>query len=144
MPRNKNTTDDRHHPEILRGLARGPWADAWASEQEEKGRSFSGMDLYEVAPEAPRWAEKWAKKLASSIVALNHLSLDDLYAVACEAGFQKSEETFGFYLGMQAVGHGVAWTDDLSARDTPKILIPSYEFYHGAENSEPDLRFVKR
>jgi hypothetical protein len=140
MPRAKKTS---HHPEILRGMARGPWADTWASEQEEKGRSFSSMDLYEVAPEAPRWTEKWAKKLASSIVALNQLSLDDLYAVACEAGFQKSEETFGFYLGMQAVGHGIAWTDDISG-NAPKILIPSYEFYHGAENSEPDLRFVKR
>ncbi len=52
---------------IRDALVQGVWADFWASEQEEKGRSFSGCDLLEVAPKAPRWALKWAKDLAVQI-----------------------------------------------------------------------------
>ena len=135
-------TGAHHDPEILLGMARGVWADYWANEQEEAGESFSGQDIYEAAPDAPEWAEKWARKLASSILRLNGDSLDSLYKKARDVGFPKDRETFGFYLGMQAVGHGVAWDDDVPAGHDLKILVPSYEFYEGAERSEPDTRFV--
>jgi len=135
-----------HDPEILLGMARGVWADHWATEQEENGESFSGQDIYEAAPNAPAWAEKWARKLASSISHLNgDVPLDMLFRSAQQAGFAKDREAFGFYLGMEAVGHGIHWTDDVpSSDDVPKILVPNYEFYEGAERSEPDLRFVRR
>jgi len=133
-----------HDPEILLGMARGVWADHWAQEKEEAGVSFSGRDIYEAAPEAPSWAEKWAKRLANSISALNgNVSLNRLYLAAKEAGFPKDRETFGFYLGMEAVGHGVNWTDDISG-EHPEILVPDYEFYEGAEKHDPDTRFVRR
>ena len=132
-----------HDPEITLGMARGVWADHWAHEQEEAGESFSGMDIYEAAPDAPTWAERWAEKLASSIVALNGAPLDSLYRAAKTAGFPKDRETFGFYLGMQAVGHGVNWNDDISVGpNTPTILVPDYEFYEGAERNQPDVRFA--
>ena len=57
--------------EILRGMARGPWASYWASEEEENGASFSGMDIYEAAPEAPKWAAAWAERLPFAITELN-------------------------------------------------------------------------
>jgi hypothetical protein len=135
-----------HDPEILLGMARGVWADYWAQEQEEAGESFSGQDIYAAAPDAPTWAEKWAKKLANSIIHLNgDVSLDTLFKAARQAGFPKDRETFGFYLGMEAVGHGIHWTDNVPHSDEiPKILVPDYEFYEGAERSEPDLRFVHK
>jgi hypothetical protein len=133
-----------HDPEITLGMARGVWASHWANEQEEAGESFSGQDIYEAAPDAPTWAEKWAKKLASSICHLNgDRPLDLLFREAQQAGFPRDRETFGFYLGMQAVGHGVHWTDDVPFKnERPEILVPSYEFYEGAERSEPDTRLV--
>jgi len=131
------TPSSRHDTEILLGMARGPWADRWANEQEEAGESFSGQDIYELAPEAPRWAEAWAVRIADAIVKLNGASLDELYHVAQREGFSKDREAFGFYLGMQSCGHGVAWDDDF-ATDV-KIKLPSAEFYEGAQ---PDLRFV--
>lgn len=127
----------RHDNNILLGMAKGPWADHWATIQEEKGKSFSGMDIYEAAPDPPRWAKAWAKRLADSMVLLNETPLALIYAAAQKAGFAKNAETFGFYMGMEAVGHGIHWTDD--GADDIKIKVPSMEFYEGAQ---PDLRFV--
>ena len=62
-----------------------------------------------------------------------------LFTAAKAVGFPRDEETFGFYLGMQAVGHGIAW-DDFGKTDLV-IKIPSMEFY---ENAKPDLRFINR
>ena len=132
-------------PEILLGMARGVWSLMWADEQEERGRSLSGMDIYEEAPDAPDWAERWAGRLATCILRINKRSPEELYEEAVRAGFHKNRETFGYYLGMQAVGHGVHWTDDVPySKDRPEILVPSYEFYEGAEQGEPDTRFIHK
>jgi len=136
MPRARKTSHDR---DILRGMARGPWADTWAQEQEEKGESFSGMDIYEIAPEAPRWAARWTERLADAIAEVNDTPLSHLFTAAKAVGFPRDEESFGFYLGMQAVGHGIRWDDDVST--DLKIRVPSMEFY---ENAKPDLRFISR
>jgi hypothetical protein len=108
-------------------MARGPWADYWAREQEEAGESFSGQDIYELAPQTPAWADKWAKQLASDIQSINGETLDALYRLAVQSGFAKDREAFGLYLGMQAAGHGITWNDDLSTNLT--IKVPHSEFY---------------
>jgi hypothetical protein len=125
--------------EILSGMARGPWASHWAQEEEERGESHGGEDIYETAPPAPKWVKKWAAALGKSISSLNHdVGLEDLYQAARADGFTKDRETFGFYLGMQSVGHGVSWDDDHSSSIT--IKVPSMELYEAAR---PDLRFMK-
>ena len=142
--RAQRSQSQEHDRNILRGMARGPWADTWAQEQEEQGESFSGMNIYDLAPEAPQWAEEWAERLADAIVEVNDTPLDHLFAGARAVGFAKDEETFGFYLGMQAVGHGIRWDDDVSSGRRPtdlKIGVPSVEFYEGAK---PNLRFISR
>jgi len=131
-----------HDSDILAGMARGPWASHWGDQAEEKGERLSGVDLYEAAPRTPRWASRWAKKLADALVNLNDASLASLYDLAVQQGYPRDSEAFGFHLGMQAVGHGVSWTDDVRGHPDLKILIPDYEFYPGAERNSPDLRFV--
>ena len=117
-----------HDREILYGIAKGPWADAWANKQEGKGRSFSGQNIYDLCPEPPRTAQRWAWKLAGEIVEANEgLTLEALFLAAREAGFDKSREDFGFYLGCEACGMGISWTDDVST--DLKIKIPYREFY---------------
>ena len=141
MPKTRRKAPRMEHDrDILRGMARGPWADTWAIEQKEQGESFSGMDIYEAAPEAPLWAEKWAERLADAIVKINDTPLSHLFTGARAVGFTRDEETFGFYLGMQAVGHGIRWDDDVRG-STLKIGVPSMEFY---ENAKPNLRFISR
>jgi hypothetical protein len=155
MPKNKRKTltlranhnvRSLQDPEILQGMSRSVWASHWAQVQEDNGESFSGMNIYEIAPDTPSWAEKWAEKLADSICHLNgNLTLNDIYLDAQDAGFPRDREAFGLCLAMQAIGSGVHWTDDVSTGpDTPQILVPSFEFYKGAERSEPDVRFVHR
>ena len=128
-----------HDPEILLGMARGPWACLWGDAEEEAGARLSGVDLYAEAPEAPEWAEEWAKKLAAAIVMLNSASLEEIYRAARQEGFAKDREAFGYYLGLQATGAGVRWNNDLSGSDL-KIKIPTTEFYDGVR--EVDTRFV--
>lgn len=141
MPsRSPKTRKPEHDPEVLRGMARGPWALAWADREEERGRRFAGgTDLYEAAPEAPRWTKKWARDLADAIIAANEVaSLEVLYQAAVADGFGKDRETFGYYLAMQAEGHGVRWDDNHSADLV--IRVPDMEFH---EDARPDLRFMK-
>ena len=137
MNHKRKSTGPKPDSEVLLGMAKGPWASHWANEQEEDGVSFSGVDIYDEAPNPPRWVMTWARSLAAVIEKLNGSTLDELYAAACRAGFAKNPETFGYYLGMQAVGHGVHWTDD--GADNIGIKVPSIELYEGAS---VDLRFV--
>ena len=142
--RSDRAAGTEHDTDILFGMARSVWACLWGDEQEELGENLSGVDLYEDAPETPNWAEKWATKLADCIVRINNgRELSQLYFMAQQSGFTRDMETFGSYLGMEAVGSGLHWTDSLSSGQTPlPILVPAYEFYEGAERSEPDIRFV--
>ncbi len=116
---------------IRDALVQGVWADYWAMEEEEKGASFSGCNLIDVAPKAPKWALKWAKDLAAQIRHLNGgATLEQLYGFACDMGYPNDAEHFGYHLGMQSVGHGVSWTDDIKGRPTEELIkLPRTEFY---------------
>lgn len=118
-----------HDAEILNAIPSGVWADYWATEQEEKGRSFgAGANIMDVAPKLPTWAKKWGKEIADKIVALNNKSLEDLYEMAEAAGYHKGKEDFGFVLGMQTVGHGLSYADDCKL-PYGAIKLPHAEFY---------------
>lgn len=115
---------------ILFGIAKGPWAIEWANRQEENGRSFSGQDIYEAAPNPPSDAIVWAEDIAAQLRRLNNVAgLEVLYAVAQHEGFRKDRENFGLYLGCQAAGHGITWHDDLHPGAGKLIEIPHREFY---------------
>jgi hypothetical protein len=145
MPKKQKKTQSSsgtdHDPEILRGLARGPWSLLWASEAEALGESLSGIDVYAEAPDAPKWANRWAQSLADAIVALNgNTSLNVIFQQARGEGFAKDRENFGACLGLQVVGAGVRWDDDLRGTNL-KIRYPSSELYEGA--TTVDLRFIR-
>lgn len=130
-----------HDAEILAGIPSGVWADYWATEQEEKGRSFGGgVNLIDVAPNPPKWAKDWAKRVADKIVELNNnKSLEQIYEMAKKIGYKNDKEHFGYDLGMQTVGHGVSWTDDVPFQRLDELrkktgredlfAIPSIDFY---------------
>jgi hypothetical protein len=131
LVRKKSGSEDaRVSKLVLKGIPGGVWADYWATAQEEKGRSFSGQNLMDVAPKVPGWANKWAKVVADSIVAANPWthSLGHLYLHVKQNGYPYDEEHFGYHLGMQAAGHGVSWSDDCKLPHST-IKIPSREFY---------------
>lgn len=128
---------------VLYGMAKGPWSAHWASEQEEKGESFSGTDVYEAAPDPPAWANAWAKKVSGEIVKLNKAklgiipkfgktSIADIAQNIFYAYPEKARpdyEQIGLWLGCQAAGMGVRWTDNLPGKARFSVKVPQYEFY---------------
>lgn len=116
--------------EILEGMARGVYADAWATRQEERGRYISG-NVYDEAPATPSKAKTWAKRTAAEILKLNpqYENLYTMYEVAQEKGYSRDPEHFGYHLGMQSVGHGVGWSDDAPKGRHDDFKLPYTEFY---------------
>jgi len=126
----KQITELQYMDPILFGMAKGPWALEWSNREEEKGRSFSGQDIYELAPNPPSDAVAWAEDIAAQLKRMNNVAgLEVLYAVAQREGFNKDRENFGLYLGCQAAGHGISWCDDLQPGTEKLIDIPHHEFY---------------
>lgn len=115
---------------ILVGLIRAPWSDWWAREQEERGRSFSGQDVYDAAPgRFPRAAQLWGVRVANEIERMNGTTLAQLFAEAVQSGYPNDAEHFGADLGLQASGHGVSYMDDMPAGAPDFIKLPYREFY---------------
>lgn len=103
--------------EILEGMARGVFASAWADRQEERGRSFSQQDIYDIAPKTPPKAKSWAKVEAARLIQNNNISsLTALYDDAQSHGYPRDAQHFGFHVGMRLVGHGVSPQDDMRGK----------------------------
>lgn len=117
---------------IVEAMARTLHVDNWARREEERGRTYPGMDLMDVAPKTPRAAEHAARQLATRIEELNGQTLERLYRRAVTArGIHREEPTqrlFGHYLAMESLGHGVSWFDD---HPTFKLKLPNATYYAG-------------
>lgn len=101
-------------------VARAYFVDQWARSQEDKGRSFSGQDIMNVAPRTPRRfiGEAWrvvghfecaARMSIHCIIAKVHRTE---YGAASGFGDDDFASKLGHYMAMQAMGHGVSWADD--------------------------------
>jgi len=124
----------KYDDEIREAMARAFFVDWYASEQErrqEEGLKANiargGEDWMDVAPGTSRAAKKHAREYAVKLSAANKgATLTDLFAAALNAGGTGDARTFGHYMAMQAMGHGVSWFDD-----NPEfpIEVPHGEFY---------------
>jgi hypothetical protein len=120
------------HEDIEEGLAQALWVTAYADfierlreegytrkDIEGMGHSVAGGgdDWVDVAPEAPIDAGKAADALAAIYAEANNVEhvTDLLEAAACADEVEPDDDyakSFGHYLGMMALGHGVGWFDD--------------------------------
>jgi hypothetical protein len=109
---------EEHRDGIIRGMAAMLWALAWADHAEEHGCSSLSGDIMAMMPSVPKMALKEAEKVAKGIEKANHVTLDELFSVACLAdGRQTSDvdpENFGGDLAHMSIGTGVSWFDDHS------------------------------
>lgn len=131
----KNIISGDYERQIIDAMARAMFVTTWADRMEERGlgHKLSGQDLMDVAPKTSRDALAAAKKLAAMFAEANEgASMNDLYARALNvAGAHKgdtSPHSFGHYMAMEAMGHGVSWTDD---HPEFKVNIPYFEYYPG-------------
>jgi hypothetical protein len=120
---------------VIEGMARAFWVCAWADREEEVGRTYPGQDIDDAAPETPLVAKLEAARFYGRIEAKYGLDFAVIMRCAFIAdGFSDDAddrnvwwnaspaylESFGHYLAMQAMGHGVSWFDD-----HPKFTVPS-------------------
>lgn len=106
--------------EILDGFSRATFVCEWADAYESTGKSLAGTDLFDVAPDTPNEYIVWAETTIKTIENQLGFSLSVAFARAClvpavhtwERQFDSDDaESFGHYLAMQYLGHGVAWSD---------------------------------
>ena len=124
--------------EILDGMARCLFVNAWADYAEEKlDANFSQMELMDVAPETPTESIEKAKGLYDDIEHINNVDLSTFMPPGSnpDEGFDK--DSFGHYLCMEALGHGVSWKDD---HEDHGLKIPNIEAYADMDFSEATLR----
>lgn len=126
-----------HH--IIEGIARAMHVSAWADQEEEKGRTYPGEELMDVAPKTPRKAKDQAWRLVGMFEALNDLNMPAIFIRACVADklttyeaeswedmYIEHGETFGHYLAMRALGTGVGWEDNHAESG---IVYPHFEYW---------------
>lgn len=126
--RRKKSPMSRRNPDdfddsIKDGMARAIWVTSFAdwvggmpkAQQRELGAG-SGGDWNDAAGETPRSADEAGQALLELYERANDQSIADLFRAAAQADGRKPSarlaDLFGHALAMQALGTGVAWTDD--------------------------------
>jgi hypothetical protein len=122
--------DNTFIEEFSEGAARAAFVSSWADRQEERGKTYPGRDLMDVAPSTPLSAYVWAGKLIGRLEAANNANIWMIGSRAAKADrvawkrFDGVE--FGHYMAMEALGHGVSWFDD---HKRFKVKIPHMEYH---------------
>jgi hypothetical protein len=136
---------------VLGGMARAYFVDAWAQCEEDDGRSYPGQDMCDVAPETAKDAYNKALYHYAEIEAATRARAREISTLIRKLGsylnepaqtdaipqcipiqqevdrlgidqeYGDEEYTFGWYLGMESLGHGVTWADD---HDPHRLVIP--------------------
>jgi len=96
---------------VVQGFADALFKSSWASFEKEKGTSFSGMEILDVAPDTPQEVVSFADRQISQIESANGISFDSFVPPGEDEGSFDPWE-LGWYIGMQYLGQGVSWSDD--------------------------------
>ena len=101
---------------MLQGIEDALWLPAWADAMEEAGQRPPQNITRETADPMPAAVGTAARKVAREIARLNGGRLQSLAEVWRRAsaadGREADPNELGYYLTMQALGHGVSWEDD--------------------------------
>lgn len=119
--------------EIEDGFIEIMWADAWATEEEEQGRTYPGENILDVMPAAPEEAIMEASMTIGYIEGSARETIDAVWeraeAAAIADGHEDdpkmNPEGFGSCLYYEHVGAGVSWNDDFPA--VPNFRTPTGE-----------------
>lgn len=112
---------------MLAGITSGLWLPNWANAMEEMGERLPHHITDESAPKPPASLKRLALEFAYALARMNHGGLHDIFDRASIAeGRLVDAEKLGYYLAMQAQGHGVSWFDDHEHFD---VTIPYVEAY---------------
>ena len=138
----RNEHDRAVEADMLKGIEDAVWLPQWMSAMEEagRGRELPRNVTRRSADEIPKSGRTLARMFALALTDKNKATLYELYLRAIDAealrrgvnpqaqrrGGVVDPETLGWYLAMQAQGHGVGWTDD---HEEFEVSLPSAEWY---------------
>ena len=120
--------------DLIDSMARTVWCNAWASAMEEAGRSISGAKIEEVAPPTPAEAHRVAEAFMAALEEANDVALERVWEE-----LDGEAKDLGHYLIMEALGTGVAWTDDHD--DEHGLEVPDLEVILDDPDDEETLSF---
>jgi hypothetical protein len=124
---------------VVQGFADALFKSSWAEFEEEKGTSFSGKEILDVAPETPQEVVSFADRQIGNIESANGIDFDAFVPPGEEEGTYDPWE-LGWYIGMEYLGHGVSWSDD---HEDLGLEIPFGEFSileHDPENNKYEFQ----
>ena len=124
---------------VVSAMARTLFVGAWANKQEERGKTYPGQDIMDIAPKTPKYAREQALRLLGGLEAMNRSNIHPILALAARAdGYDSLDvvpdrwfEDFGFCIAMRALGEGVNWFDSHPrfTVDGRELVVPDFEFY---------------
>lgn len=111
---------------VVGGIAEAYWLDAWSSAIEEEGGKLPWPRInLDTADPMPQTVRRAASFYANAIEVMNGERLGDIILRAEAAdGVSIDAHELGYYLTMQAMGHGIAWTD---RHDCFPLVLPRTE-----------------
>lgn len=117
---------------IKEAMARAFFASAWADQAEECGESLRGEIMDQIPATIDPAALRAAETLARDMIRANGgRSLAELFELAASFGEgdrDATEENFGHYAAMQAMGHGVGIGDAFGSKAYDALRVPYCEF----------------
>jgi hypothetical protein len=111
---------------------------AWANTEEMWGRTYSGMELFDVAPETPDHAKEQAWRAILEMEQLNSMDLMEMYHHALKkAGLKEGEvdleDEFGHAIALEMLGTGSGWSDNYPDHG---LKVPDVEWMDFLEEHE--------
>jgi hypothetical protein len=120
--------------EMNLGILEAVWMDSYMNWTEEHGYGYRTghipqhvRELSDIPQAVPQSAKKLAAKFASFLVKVNKATLTQIHERASRAdGEDADARQLGFYLAMQAAGHGIGWTDNHAPFH---VILPRVEWH---------------
>lgn len=114
---------DGYRVVFIRAAARAFFVSSWAYAVEQHGGRFApGTELMDAAPATPDVVMLHAASFLGALERTNGVCLAVIWHRAQLGDDHRRTPTledFGHYLAMEAMGSGVAWTDD-----HPRVMVP--------------------
>lgn len=103
----------------------------WDPSAEHIPNDPGGVELMDIAPETPASAREEASVLLRCVAGDNGA---EWTKVLNRDEVQADPESFGHYLAMEALGHGVAWSDDHEDHGLKLPYVEYMGYYTGEVN----------
>lgn len=118
---------------ILRHMALAFFGSAYADQAEEAGQPLRGEIMDQLPEQVDDAAQQAATTLYAELERVNGKPVIELFDLLCEecdgeGDRPHTEEMFGHYAAMQAMGHGVGLDDAFGSKARELVTVPYVDF----------------